>query len=94
MKLNCKPGDLAVVMRSFQGNEGRIVRCIRLVQVRWERGEECPTWEIYPPLQNVVHHARTFCPDFQLRPIRDPGDDARDESLSWLPVPSREEVTV
>ena len=25
--------------------------------------------------------------------VRDPGDDARDESLSWLPVPSREEVS-
>lgn len=25
-----------------------------------------------------------------LRPIRDPGDDAQDETLQWLPVPSKE----
>ena len=28
--------------------------------------------------------------DARLRPIRDPGDDAKDETLSWLPVPSTE----
>lgn len=26
--------------------------------------------------------------DFALRPLRDPGEDARDETLLWLPVPS------
>lgn len=29
-----------------------------------------------------------------LRPIRDPGDDARDETLDWLPVPSKEGMPV
>ncbi len=29
-------------------------------------------------------------PDSWLRPIRDPGDDAQDETLQWLPVPSTE----
>ncbi len=29
-------------------------------------------------------------PDHALRPIRDPGDDATDETLQWLPVPSKE----
>lgn len=28
--------------------------------------------------------------DRNLRPIRDPGDDAQDETLQWLPVPSTE----
>lgn len=28
--MNCKPGDLAVIVRSMAGNEGRIVQCIRL----------------------------------------------------------------
>jgi hypothetical protein len=31
-----------------------------------------------------------FVLDFQLRPIRDPGDDAQDETLDWLPVPTKE----
>lgn len=26
--------------------------------------------------------------DQNLRPIRDPGEDAQDETLSWLPVPA------
>lgn len=30
------------------------------------------------------------CADKYLRPIRDPGDDARDETLEWLPVPVKE----
>ena len=30
------------------------------------------------------------CPDEYLRPFRDPGDDAQDETLGWLPVPSVE----
>lgn len=31
--------------------------------------------------------------DYDLRPIIDPGDDATDETLTWLPVPSRESET-
>lgn len=35
---------------------------------------------------------RANCYDANLRPIRDPGDDAQDETLSWLKVPSGNEV--
>jgi hypothetical protein len=42
----------------------------------------------------IVNVERRVIEDAILRPIRDPGDDAQDESLSWLPVPSREEVAV
>ena len=28
--LNCKQGDLAIVIRSHAGNEGKIVTCVRL----------------------------------------------------------------
>jgi hypothetical protein len=31
--------------------------------------------------------------DHRLRPIRDPGEDARDETLEWLPVPSGDVIT-
>ena len=30
--------------------------------------------------------------DKNLRPIRDPGDDAQDETLKWLDVPSKIEA--
>lgn len=29
------------------------------------------------------------CIDSALRPIRDPGEDAKDETLEWLPVPAK-----
>lgn len=32
--------------------------------------------------------------DHRLSPIRDPGEDAQDETLSWLPVPVTEGETV
>ena len=100
--MNCKPGDLAVVVKSWAGNEGRIVRVIRLCQEASKnynidsRGIlTAPQlyWVIdqaLPDFEGTLSHA---FPDSQLRPIRDPGDDARDETLEWLPVPSRDEVT-
>ncbi len=33
---------------------------------------------------------QSICRDSNLRPIRDPGEDAQDETLTWLPSPSRE----
>lgn len=90
--MNCKQGDLAIIVRSYQGNEGRIVRCLRFVpDFRWEKGGE-PTWQIDVALNTVHSDARYFVADCQLRPIRDPGDDAKDETLNWLPAPMRDEV--
>lgn len=92
--LNCKPGDLAVVVRSMAGNEGVIVRCLRLIRAeatyRANDGSEynSAVWEIDRPLPDWVGGVDFTFPDVQLRPIRDPGDDARDETLEWLPVPS------
>lgn len=31
MKLNCKQGDLAIIVSSTCGNEGKIVRCLELI---------------------------------------------------------------
>lgn len=79
--MNCKPGDLAVV--AYLTNEnirpylGRIVKCERLLEL------DC--WETTPALE-----PNRGVYDGALRPIRDPGDDAQDETLSWLPAPSTE----
>jgi len=94
--MNCKPGDLAVIVFSPAGNEGKIVTCLEYVGLfPWRQGAK-PTWRVdrhlprdtFPELGNLLA-------DMQLRPIRDPGDDAQDESLSWKKVPStdkREEL--
>jgi hypothetical protein len=97
--MNCKPGDLAIVVDSDANNEGKIVRCVRLsadnsvyslVTRRWEYG---PVWEIEPHLTNVFGRLCDYCADNQLRPIRPQDDHATDETLLWLPVPSQTEET-
>lgn len=97
--MNCKPGDLAIVVRGAKSG-GRIVRCIRLVSMGAIMLTKCgrpvqltgwtePVWaldgwvvfEIAPYGEVEVPAAADSC----LRPIRDPGDDAKDEMLRPLP---------
>lgn len=98
--MNCKPGDLAIFVRSSAGNEGAIVRCIRLAtedelrnwqHTRWDG----PVWLIDHPIPRVGpnNYPAPLAKDRNLRPIRDPGDDARDETLNWLKVPSTDRTT-
>ena len=88
--MNCKPGDLAVqvgTFGSFNKYLGAIVEC---VSFSMESGE--PVWRVKPLVPSdpgIIDE----CHDKHLRPIRDPGDDAIDETLTWLPVPSRERET-
>lgn len=89
--MNCKPGDLAVIVRSVAGNEGRIVRCIRFVgKVRGWVGDD--RWETDQVLIGERGGKTNAVQDSCLRPLRDPGNDAKDETLLWagLPVPSTE----
>ena len=90
--MNCKPGDLALIVYSRAGNEGKIVRCLRFIgHVPGWAGYDC--WEIDQSIKGTFGDLTNTVQDAHLRPLRDPGDDAQDESLSWLPVPSREEVS-
>ena len=99
--MNCKPGDLAVVVKSWAGNEGRIVRVIELCKETSRQpnidssgrltGPE-PYWVIDQALPDFHGELWHSIADSQLHPIRDPGADAQDETLQWLPVPSRDEV--
>ncbi|MFY9460444.1 MAG: hypothetical protein WAP57_11915 [Aquabacterium commune] len=93
MKLNCKKDDLAYIYRvTDKANAwmlGQVVRCVRMEIMKGRAG-----WHLE---QGVTHRQTIFMwewvADDCLRPIGNPGDDARDESLSWLPVPGREEVS-
>lgn len=88
--MNCKPGDLAIVVMSLAGNEGKIVRCIRLVPggKRWKEFGLCDTWETDTMLPNIAGYENNLMRDAQLRPIRD--NDGEDETLQWAPVPVKE----
>lgn len=79
--MNCKPGDFARYVGAWEPARGMIFHVL----------EEHPgfegAWIVSPTPPERLTSAVW---DASLRPLRDPGDDARDESLSWLPVPSRE----
>lgn len=76
--MNCKPGDLAIYVGSLYS--GMIFKVV---------APYCDkTWVVDPMPKGLIAIA-----DKNLRPIRDPGDDATDETLTCLPVPSRESET-
>lgn len=93
MKLNCKVGDLAVIVRSGKGNEGKIVQCLEFIGDYWWRDKGVsfwsPTWKV--DIDFAVNDGYTdhLIADNQLRPIRN--DPGQDETLLWADVPS--EVT-
>jgi hypothetical protein len=84
--MNCKPGDLAVVVSSPLCPE-YLGRIIVVGEVEMLYG--CPHWTAVPPIFRdgfeMAFEDSTLCP------IRDPGEDAKDESLAYLPpVPTLE----
>lgn len=87
--MNCKPGDLAIVVRSIGGrNLGVVVTCVRLAtssevaaaRLRtWER----PVWRVDRNIHIVYNtgdvEMHPFVADSRLRPIRD--NNGEDEVL-------------
>lgn len=83
--MNCKQGDLAIIVKSDAGNEGKIVRCVRYLGCiahrlpggglgyfdAWEIDIELPAWD-------GKKHKKAR--DIQLRPIR--GDLLNDETTT------------
>ena len=84
--MNCKQGDLAVIVRSYAGNEGKIVQCLEFVMFEFVQGIY-PSWITAPTISDIYGRDCPV-PDAHLRPIRD--QDGQDETLTWLDVPSKE----
>jgi hypothetical protein len=91
--MNCRPGDLAVMVRSDAGNEGAVVEVVSFVgPYQFECGK-CvnDAWLCKVPPSMERHRGRSSLPghlhisDSKLRPLRD--SDGQDESLSWKEVP-------
>jgi hypothetical protein len=106
--MNCKPGDLAIILRDgFPENVGRVVTVIR-PSGAWELEAAIPGdfhWEVdcATPLAigyydrhagklvgPTYHRRQGTVLDRDLRPIRDPGEGATDETLLWLPSPTKQ----
>ena len=80
MKLNCKAGDLAVIVcRNEVQHLGKIVQCISL----WDED----SWICEPDLKGFDGAPLAWV-DASLRPIRD--NDGEDETLQWAQVPTKE----
>ena len=111
MKLNCKPGDLAVITDNHASNpDTGGVLCDVLHHPPSEFFElpdgtksysNIPLgarWVIrlHRPITarrlDGTYRQATYavCPDNKMRPIRDPGEDARDETLSWIDTPVKQ----
>lgn len=90
--MNCKQGDLAIVITNKYGNAGKIVRCIRLATKEDYEGRNFlpigPSWVIDRPLITSHGELANFCHDKNLRPIRP--SEGQDETLSWKDVPQGE----
>lgn len=91
MQLNCKQGDLAIIVKSSCGNEGKIVRCLELLvtdkvpdihgHTRYFRGGVRTVWRIDRPITFVSMLWSTqveYCSDDKLRPLR---GDINDEEI-------------
>ena len=73
--MNCKPGELAFVVKSWSGNEGKVVKCLYLVDVvrDYKPLTPGPFWVIDRQLSRGVAPSTNVIADACLRPIR-PGD--------------------
>ena len=91
MKLNCKPGDLAVIVKSYAGNEGKIVTCLRLAthtEIEAFCMECGDVWLIDRAIMQSPPSFMPFIHDDQLRPLRD--NPGQDEILRIVDLPEKE----
>lgn len=104
--MNCKPGDLAVIRGCVEYPEenGRLVVVIEHVPGNeWEAPDghwfawdgQTPSTAVEScgsPFDALSDAASMFAVFETCRvfPIRDPGEDAVDETLLWLPSPHKE----
>lgn len=89
--MNCKPGDLAIVV-AIGVNPRCPPRVGAIVKVGHASSVWPEHWVLDPPVIDPADGCMVHVKDAHLRPIRDPGDDAVDETLLRLPSP-RQEVT-
>lgn len=82
--MNCKQGDLAIVVRSKAGHEGKIFRCVSYVgKARGFFGDDY--WEIDAIVLSIDGKPNSFFRDSWMRPIRD--NDGEDEMLRIVGKP-------
>jgi hypothetical protein len=106
--MNCKPGDLAIIVVSplpqYIGLPVTVLHAgfPRDYAAPYKHFANKPVWIVrssslvavrpFPGSESRVMDTEFAVPDAALRPIRPQPDDAVDETLLWLPVPTKETV--
>lgn len=95
--MNCKPGELAVFVSSYAGNEGKIINVLRVASSA--ELDEANFTKKYGTVWHTKEDVRyenglygRFALDFQLRPIRP--DEGQDEILRIAGLPKKEREVV
>ena len=77
--MNCKQGDVAVIVRSVAGNEGKVVRCLELHPTPYAAQDGAgPRWVTDPPIIGCAGWIDAVL-DANMRPLR--GQEGEDEVL-------------
>lgn len=88
--MNCKPDELAIFVRSECGNEGKIVRCIRLATPAELRSDFIvdwvgPVWVVDSPVCLTAGRERLpYAHDVNLRPIRPEADPVTTDCVAGV----------
>jgi hypothetical protein len=86
--MNCKPFELARVVPDLWVDEWARGRIVQVRVLGTHNG--LPAWTTDPVLISPEGAICETVQDCILRPLRDPGDDAKDETLTWKNVPHKE----
>jgi len=91
--MNCKQGDLAIIVKSYAHNEGKIVQCIKfLPDFEYSDGDRSDSWEVDIYLQCGNGILSKIIGDHQLRPIRD--QDGEDEMIKLAGKPGFSDAVI
>lgn len=82
--LNCWPNCLAIVKRGKM--QDKLLRCTDLVKLNGE-----PYWKFEPLSYGLPDHKTQCIKDSALRPIHNPPEAMRDQTLFWKPIPTLSE---
>lgn len=84
--MNCKQGDLAIIVKSSNGHQGKIVRCLERYNGPWAGLVHTPGWKIDVGLRYANNPCLwPYLADYALRPIRPQSDDAHDPADVLVP---------
>jgi hypothetical protein len=89
--MNCEKDDIAVMVHSeFPENVGTMYRILQLD--RWAGGDwKCELLTSAMTQEGPANPGEiVWALDADLRPIRNSGEDAKDETLQWKEVPAKQ----